>query len=60
MSQEESRLFRHLAIAVMLKLLVLAVLWWMFVRDVRVNVDVEQAAAQMSGAASSQGQENDL
>lgn len=57
MNQEESRLFRHLAIAVMLKLLVLAVLWWVFVRDVRVNVDVEQAAAQIGSAAPSLGQE---
>lgn len=42
---DPSRLLRHLAIAVMVKLLVLTALWWLFIRDQRVPVDAERAAA---------------
>lgn len=34
MTQDERRLLRHLVIAVLINLLVLAGLWWAFVRDV--------------------------
>lgn len=45
-------LVRHLAIAVALKLAVLCALWWAFVRDDRVGVDIDRAAAHLvvSGA----------
>ncbi|MBT9487099.1 MAG: hypothetical protein IV093_06270 [Rubrivivax sp.] len=42
-------LLRHLATAVVLKLLVLTVLWWAFVRDGRAGVDAEQAAVHLGG-----------
>lgn len=40
-------LVRHLAIAVALKLAVLCALWWAFVRDERVGVDIDRAAAHL-------------
>jgi hypothetical protein len=45
-------LVRHLAIAVALKLAVLCALWWAFIRDERVGVDIDRAAAHLvvSGA----------
>ena len=45
---------RHLVIAVALKLLVLAGLWWVFVRDGRVSVDAEGAAAHLSAPVDAQ------
>jgi hypothetical protein len=47
MQAAPDRLVRHLAIAVALKLVVLTALWWVFVRDERVGVDVDRAAAHM-------------
>ncbi len=47
MKPAPDRLVRHLAIAVALKLVVLAGLWWAFVRDERVGVDVDRAAANL-------------
>ena len=47
MQTDPDRLVRHLAIAVALKLVVLTALWWAFVRDERVGVDVDRAAAHM-------------
>lgn len=49
MKAAQDRLVRHLAIAVALKLVVLTALWWAFVRDERVgvDVDVDRAAAHM-------------
>jgi len=55
MSRPDSRLLRHLALAIAIKLLVLAVLWWAFVRDTRVEVDAVRAAAHIGAAAPSQG-----
>ncbi len=43
-------LARHLAIAVALKLAALAVLWWAFVRDERVGVDADRAAAHLGAS----------
>jgi len=40
---------RKLAIALAIKLLVLTGLWWGFVREQRVPVDTDAAAAQMLG-----------
>jgi hypothetical protein len=44
-------LVRHLALAVALKLAVLLALWWVFVRDSRVDVDATRAAHHLSTAA---------
>lgn len=48
MKAAQDRLVRHLAIAVALKLAVLTALWWAFVRDERVGVDVDRAAAHLA------------
>lgn len=55
MTQVERRLLRHLAAAVLVKLVVLALLWWAFVRDARVSVDTDHVAAQLGGQSTSQG-----
>ena len=47
MQAAPDRLVRHLAIAVALKLALLSALWWAFVRDERVGVDVDRAAAHL-------------
>ncbi|WP_230177368.1 cytochrome oxidase putative small subunit CydP [Aquabacterium sp. CECT 9606] len=49
MSVADSPLQRHLATAVVVKLALLAVLWFVFVRDAHVAVDTEQTAAHVSG-----------
>ena len=41
-------LVHHLAVVVVLKLMVLGVLWWAFIRPDRVDVGAEQAAAHFS------------
>jgi hypothetical protein len=46
MTRDESRLVRHLAIAILVKLALLVALWWVFVRDHR--VDADRAASQIS------------
>lgn len=55
MSLDEHRLLRHLAIAVLLKLIVLMALWWLFFRDSSVSIDTARVAEKIGGAASSQG-----
>ena len=60
MNLADRRLVRHLAIAVVLKLAVLALLWQVFVRDARVPVDAaamgtHATAAADTGAGGSQG-----
>lgn len=47
MKAAQDHLLRHLVIAVALKLAVLVGLWWAFVRDERVGIDVERAAAHL-------------
>ena len=47
MKTAQDRLVRHLVIAVALKLVVLTGLWWAFVRDERVGVDADRAAAHL-------------
>jgi hypothetical protein len=49
----DRRLFRHLAVAVLLKLLALTVLWWAFIRDARVDVDANQAVSRLGSPVSS-------
>ena len=51
----DRRLLAHLALAVAFKLLALALLWWLFVRDAGVGVDAERAAAHLAPAPSSEG-----
>lgn len=60
MNPADRRLLRHLAIAVMLKLAVLATLWQAFVHDARVPVDaaamgVHAIATTGAEAGDSQG-----
>ena len=47
MKADHDTLVRHLALAVALKLVVLSALWWAFVRDERVCVDGDRAAAHL-------------
>lgn len=51
MDRPDSRLLRHLTIAVVVKLAVLVALWWVFVRDLRIPVDGEAAAAHLAAPA---------
>jgi hypothetical protein len=50
----ERSLLRHLSLVVLLKLAVLAALWWVFVRDQRVDVDSDSAGAHLGSAAAAQ------
>jgi hypothetical protein len=54
MTHDDRRLLRHLVIAVLLKLAVLVALWWAFVRESRVDVDADRAAAQIGAPAAPQ------
>ena len=54
MTPADRRLLRHLIIAVLIKILVLTALWWMFVRDERIDVDGDGVADRISGAVTSQ------
>lgn len=57
MTSDERRLLRHLVLAVAVKLLLLTLLWWGFVRDARVPVDPDAAALHLGRAPSpSQGE----
>jgi hypothetical protein len=51
MTLPEYHLRRQLVIAVALKLAALMVLWWCFVRDARVDVDADRAAAHLASPA---------
>jgi hypothetical protein len=55
MTVADSRLMRHLVTAVAVKLVLLALLWWFFVRDVHVAVDTAQTAAHVSGTSPGPG-----
>lgn len=55
MNAPQNRLVRHLAIAIGLKLVVLVGLWAAFVRDERVSVDVDVAAAHLSAPVATSG-----
>jgi len=44
-----------LVIAVMVKLALLTTLWWLFVRDARIQVDADQTAAQIGATTSPPG-----
>ena len=47
MKDDSTRLVRHLILAVLVKLALLAGLWWFFVRDLGVPVDPGAAAAHL-------------
>jgi hypothetical protein len=49
MNLQDRTLVRKLAFVLVIKLVVLVALWWGFVRDQRVPVDVDAAASQMLG-----------
>lgn len=49
MERRDRFLVRKLALVLVIKLAALAGLWWGFVRDQRVAVDTDLAAAQMLG-----------
>jgi hypothetical protein len=51
MKPRESPLVRHLALAIAVKLALLAALWWVFVRVDRVSVDAESASAHLADPA---------
>ena len=52
MKPNDKTLLKKLAIALVIKLVLLTALWWGFVRDQRVAVDSDAAAAQLLGAGS--------
>lgn len=55
MAPDDSRLLRHLATAVVVKLAVLAALWWLFVHDHRVPTDAAHTADHVAGGLSQPG-----
>jgi len=54
MAHDDRRLLRHLVIAVLLKLALLVALWWAFVRESRVDIDADRAAARIGAPAAPQ------
>ena len=50
MKLQDKTLLKKLALALVIKLVLLAALWWGFVRDQRVAVDGGAAAAQLLGS----------
>lgn len=55
MNLNDRRLLRYLIHAVLIKLAVLTLLWFVFIRDARVAVDADAAAAQMGTTVPTQG-----
>jgi hypothetical protein len=55
MNLNDRRLLRSLVHAVLIKLAVLTLLWFAFVRDARVPVDADAAARQAGTAVSAEG-----
>lgn len=51
MTEQDRRLTKHLAVAILLKLVALVVLWQFFVRDQRITVDPQRAAENVAPAA---------
>nr|WP_316238262.1 cytochrome oxidase putative small subunit CydP [Bradyrhizobium sp. SZCCHNR1015] len=52
MAMNDRRLFRHLGVAIIAKLVLLLALWWAFVRDARIDVDAPTTAAHLAGVNS--------
>ncbi|WP_373682445.1 cytochrome oxidase putative small subunit CydP [Pseudomonas sp. ICMP22404] len=55
MTISDKRLRRHLLTAVVIKLLVLTVLWWLFIRDSRVSVDSNTIGDRFGVPTTTQG-----
>ncbi|WP_437883434.1 cytochrome oxidase putative small subunit CydP [Pseudomonas sp. LRF_L74] len=55
MSISDKRLLRHLITAVLIKLLLLSVLWWLFIRDSHVSVDPNIVGGRFGVPTSTQG-----
>ena len=55
MNLNDRRLLRYLIHAVLIKLAVLTLLWFFFIRDAKVAVDAAAAAKQMGAAVPTQG-----
>jgi hypothetical protein len=55
MTPADRRLLRQLIIAVLIKIIVLTALWWLFVRDARIEVDDDGVADRFKSTTSSQG-----
>lgn len=51
MKHEEQNLVRHLAIAIVIKIMLLIALWFIFIRDARVHLDADQVVQKFSQAA---------
>lgn len=51
MTEQDRRLTKHLAVAILLKLLVLLLLWQVFIRGQRVEVDSQHMAEIVAPAA---------
>ncbi len=56
MRNSDKRLVRHLLIAVLVKLVLLAGLWWLFIRDARVDVDAAAIASRLGGPVQTSGE----
>ncbi|MEY4317408.1 MAG: hypothetical protein RI902_1216 [Pseudomonadota bacterium] len=48
MKTPDDKLVRHLIIFVLLKLCALAILWWLFVKDAKVNVNADSVFEKIS------------
>lgn len=48
MKSHDDKLVRHLIIFVLLKLCALVVLWWLFVKDAKVNVNADSVFEKIS------------
>ena len=57
MKTPDEKLIRHLIIFVLLKLCALILLWWLFVKDAKVNVNADSVFEKIS---SQQKQEESL
>ena len=57
MPRNERRLLRHLTLAIVVKLVLLMVLWWIFVRDARVPVSAESTAAHLGATSTPAGEQ---
>lgn len=54
MTQGHTSLIKHLALAVLLKLLVLTLLWWLFVHDLVVHTNATDVATHLGSIQGSQ------
>lgn len=55
MTISDKRLLRHLLTAVLIKLVLLSVLWWLFIRDAHVSVDANVVGNRFGVPTSAQG-----